>query len=119
MRRSRLLDKGSSVMLIYPEVVVVNDRGTPLKVPSETPVEIYVSTMEDRSSTAELSGQLTARVIRCQTRSAPAGSWARVVYDNEEWDIAIPPRFSPGVSKATQHVEFTIRSRNQVNEVLD
>lgn len=103
-------------MLIYPEIVVINDRGIPLKVASDTPVTIYVSTMEDRSSNAELPGQVTAKVIRCQTRWAPLGSWARVVYNDEEWDVAIPPRFTPGVSKATQHVEFTLRSRNRLDE---
>lgn len=103
-------------MLVYPVITVINDRGTPVEVISDTPIRILVTTKEDRSSDAELPGQVSARVLRCHTRSAPVSSWGRVVYDGEEWDIAIPPRFSAGMSKSTQHVEFTIRSRNKLNE---
>lgn len=114
MLRSRLLDRGRITVLVYPEIVVINDRGVPLKMASDTPVEVRCTSMEDRSSNAELPGQVTAKVIRFQARSAPLGAWARVVFNGEEWDVAIPPRFSPGVSRTTEHVEFTLRSRNKV-----
>lgn len=117
MLRSRLYDRGRVTMLVYPIVTVTNRRGNKVEIISETPVEIKVTIKEDRSSDAELPGQVSARVLLCQTREAPAGSWGRVEYDGEEWDFAIPPYRSPGMSKSTQHVEFTLRSRNKIKTV--
>lgn len=105
-------------MLIYPEVRVIDSRGNHITVPADTPVKIRVTTAEDRSSDAELPGQVSVKVVRVLTRSAPVGSWARVVYNGEEWDLATPPRWVKGVSKATTHVEFNLRSRNQAGAGL-
>lgn len=116
MRRSRLLDRGRSLMLIYPEVTVINARGDRIRVPAETPVEVWVTTSSQRQGDAELAGQVSIKSMRCITRSAPVGSWARIVFLGEEWDLATPPRFTPGLSRATQHVEFIIRSRNRLDE---
>lgn len=116
MRRSVLLDRGRSTVLIYPEVIVINARGDQVKIPSETPVEVQVTTSAQRQGDGELAGQVSIKTIRCIARSAPVGSWARVVFQGEEWDLAAPPRFTPGVSRATQHVEFIIRSRNRLDE---
>lgn len=116
MRRSVLLDRGRSRMLIYPEVLVINARGDRVRIPSETPVEIWVTTSAQRQGDGELAGQVSIKSIRCITRSAPVGSWARIVFEGEEWDLAAPPRFTPGLSRATQHVEFIIRSRNRLDE---
>lgn len=111
MRRSILLDRGSDVILVYPEVAMRDNRNNLVKIPSDTPVEVRATTSIDRSSTAELPGQIEVSVVRCVTRDAPVGAWARVVYDGKEWDLAAPPRFSPGRSKATRFVSFTLRSR--------
>lgn len=112
MPRSALLDRGREFVDIYPETIVVNSRGTPVKVPAKTPVRVRVTTTADRSQVAELSGQIDTQVIKCHARTAPLGSWARVVYNGEEYDLAEPPRFVEGVSRATRHVEFLIRSRS-------
>lgn len=111
MRRSRLLDAGSDVILVYPEVSMRDSRNNLVKVPSDTPVTVRATTSMDRSSIAELPGQVEISVIRCVTRDAPVGSWARVEYAGKEWDLAAPPRWSPGMSKATRYVSFTLRSR--------
>lgn len=115
-RRSVLLDRGRSMMLIYPEVVVTNSRGDNVRVPSEIPVEVWVTTSAQRQGDGELAGQVSIKSIRCITRSAPVASWARIVFEGEEWDLAVPPRFTPGLSRSTQHVEFVIRSRNRLDE---
>lgn len=112
MPRSALLDRGREYVDIYPEVTVVNDRGLPIKTPSKTPVRVRVTTTKDRSQIAELSGQIDTDIIKCFARTAPLGSWARIVMNGEEYDLAEPPRFAPGVSRASKHVEFTIRSRS-------
>lgn len=111
MRRSRLLDAGSDTIWVYPEVKMRDSRNNLVKVPSDTPVKLRATTSYDRSSIAELPGQIDVSVVRCVTRDAPLGSWARVVYNNREWDLASPPRFSPGMSKTTAYVSFTLRSR--------
>lgn len=99
-------------MWIYPEVDHVDGRGNKLKVPSNTPVKIRASVSTDRSSTAELPGQVTSVAKKVITREAPIGAWAKVVYDGWEWDVAAPPSFVKGPSKATSHVSFQLRSRN-------
>lgn len=114
MGRSRLLDAGRETMLIYPEVLTHNARGDEVRVPSDVPVEIRVTTSAQRQGDAELPGQVSIKAMRCITRDAPVGSWARIVFRGEEWDLAAPPRFTPGVSRNTQHVEFVIRSRNRL-----
>ena len=114
--RSRLLDKGREKMLIYPEVEVINNRGDLIRVPAAIPEEIYVTVSTQRQGDAEIPGQVSIKSLRCITRKAPVGSWARIVFRDEEWDLATPPHFSAGLSKATQHVEFIIRSRNKLNE---
>ena len=112
--KSKLLDRGSSLIYIYPEVEVVNTRGEHVRVPAETPVAVRVSMSRDRNATAELPGQVDVKIIRCVARDAPIGAWVRVVYAGEEWDVAAPPHFSDGTSKNTRNVTFTIRSRNSI-----
>lgn len=112
MRTSVLLDRGQGELEIYPEVLVTNRRGDPIKVPSETPVKVRVSMARDRNAAAELPGQVDVKIIKCMARTAPVGTWARIVYNGEEWDLAAPPHYGVGVSKQTRSVSFTIRSRN-------
>jgi len=117
MRRSLLLDKGREKMLIYPEVVVINSRGDEVRVPAEIPVEVWVTSSAQRQGDAEIPGQVSVKSMRCITRDAPVGSWARITFRGEDWDLAVPPRFTVGLSKATSHVEFIIRSRNRLDEI--
>lgn len=116
MGRSRLLDAGRETMLIYPEIVTTNARGDEVRVPDTVPVEIRVTTSAQRQGDAEIPGQVSIKMMRCITRSAPVGSWARIVFRGEDWDLASPPRFTPGVSRNTKHVEFIIRSRNKLQD---
>lgn len=116
MARSRLLDAGTEIILVYPSEYATNARGDVLQRPSETPVRVRATTSAQRQGDAELPGQVSMKTIRCIARSAPVGSWARVEYQGEEWDLVGPPRFTPGVSRATTHCEFIIRSRNKLDE---
>lgn len=116
MARSLLLDAGKETMLIYPEVLTHNARGDEVRVPADEPVEIRVTTSAQRQGDAEIPGQVSIKAMRCIARDAPVGSWARIVFRGEEWDLAAPPRFTPGLSRATRHVEFVIRSRNRLED---
>lgn len=112
MRTSALLDRGRAILHVYPEVTVINKRGDHIKVPSDKPVEVRVSMTHDTNQAAELPGQVDVKIIKCLARAAPVGTWARIVYQDEEWDLAAPPHRSVGVSKNTAAVSFIIRSRN-------
>ena len=114
MVRSRLLDRGRESMIVYLEETVTDSLGNTLKRPSGEGLTIKVTSSEDRSSDAELPGQVSNKVVRIMARQVPVGSWSRVVYNGEEWDLASPPRFTPGVTKRLAHIEFTIRSRNRL-----
>lgn len=118
MRRSFLLDRGLTLILVYPEITVVNARGDRVKIPSETPVEVWCTTSAQRQGDGELAGQVSLKTMRCIARQAPVGSWARILHAGEEWDLLAPPRFAPGLSRATAHVEFIIRSRNRLGEPI-
>lgn len=112
MVRSRLLDRGSEWMDIYPEEIVINKRGAKVRQPSKTPVRVRVTTAVDQSQTADVQGQLDIGIMRVIARNAPVGPWARVVLNGVEYDVTAPPRHSPGVSRASKHTEFVIRDRS-------
>lgn len=114
MVKSRLLDKGSETLTVYLEETVTDSMGNRVKRPSGTGLTIRVTSSEDRSSDAELPGQVSNKVIRIMARQVPIGSWSRVVFDGEEWDLASPPRFTKGATKRLRHIEFTIKSRNRL-----
>lgn len=112
MKTSVLLDRGRAVLDVYPEVTVVNKRGDHIKVPSDVPVKVRVSMSRDQNQAAELPGQVDVKIIRCLAREAPVGTWSRVVYEGEEWDLAAPPYRGIGVTKQTSSISFILRSRN-------
>lgn len=114
MVRSRLLDKGRETLIVYLEETVTDSLGNPVKRPSGVGVTLRVTSSEDRSSDAELPGQVSNKVMRIMARQVPIGSWSRVVFNGEEWDLASPPRFTTGATKRLKHIEFTIRSRNRL-----
>ena len=110
--KSLLLDRGQAILEIYPEVTMTNSRGDLVKMPGLVPIKVRASISRDRNASAELPGQVDIKIMRVLARTAPTGAWSRIVYDGEEWDLASPPHFGVGVSRATRSVSFTIRSRN-------
>jgi len=111
MPRVRLLDKAREEMFVYPEVEMRDDYNNVVVVPSNEPVRIMATVQADQSSIAELAGQITVEILKCTTRDAPVGSWSRVKYNGQFYDVAVPPRHSPGATDSTRHVSFSIRSR--------
>lgn len=99
-------------MEIYGEELYTDSRGNTKLLPTKDPVSFRVTASEDRGSDAELPGQISSEVLRIIARDAPAGSWSRIYFRNEDWDIAAPPIFSRGLTSAGNHVQFSIRSRN-------
>lgn len=115
MARSRLLDRGNEYMQVYPDVEYINNRGERLKAPSDTPITLRVTVAYDRPHDAQTAGQVQVKQYKIFCRQAPFGTWARIVFRGEEWDLADPPTNSEGLSATTRHVEFTIRSRGFTN----
>lgn len=114
MIHSIILDRGRETLVIYPEKKVVNGRREPLITwDPDNPKTIKVTAVTDRQSDAEVVGQLSVKVLRIMTREALPGSWNRVEFRGEWWDFARPPTQAFGPSRATDHWEFTIRSRNE------
>jgi hypothetical protein len=112
--KSQLLDRGQGILTIYPQITVTNSRGDKMNVPSDVGYKLRVSMSRDRNASAELAGQVDVKMIRCLARSVPNGTWARVEYEGEEWDLVAPPHHGVGASKATRSVSFVIRSRNEL-----
>lgn len=115
MSRSRLIDRGTEKLTLYPDKTVANSKGTELRVPDyDSGVDIRVTVTTGRQSDASLeNGQVSVMVLNVLCRNAPVGSWCAADFRGLRWDIAEPPVDSRA-TRATKHIEFTIRSRNQV-----
>jgi hypothetical protein len=117
--RSRLVTQGQETIDIYPEVKVENNRGEVYKTPSQFPVTVRCTVAEERQSSAELAGQVDVKIVRIICRNvAGTGAQSRVVFRGEEWDLAEPPHFSTGASRAMRHMELLLRSRNKLGDTV-
>lgn len=114
---STLLDRGRELILVWPQVEVTTPRGDTKKIPSDTPVPIRCTTSEDRSQIADLPGQIDVHILRVVARRIPVAedgtppTWARIMYQGQEYDMSEPPRKAMGPSRAIEHWEFKLRSR--------
>lgn len=120
---SKLLDRGREIILVWPQVEITTSRGDMKKVPADEPVTIRVTTTEERSQIADLPGQIDVVIVRVIARTLPTApdgtpsTFARIMYQGQEYDMAEPPRRSFGVSRATDHWEFKLRSRSNLSPI--
>lgn len=115
MARSRLIDRGNESIRFYLTEVQVDRQGNEVIVPSDRFIDRRATVAEERQSDAELPGQVSNKVVRIVVRDAPdLDSWAAIHFRGEPWDLAAPPHFSNGVSRAVRHVELILRSRNKM-----
>lgn len=115
MARSRLIDRGNEIVTITPAVTREDADGNEVRVPGPASYTRRATVAEDRQADAELPGQVSNKVVRLTVRDAPGlDSWAEVWFRGEQWDLASPPHFSNGASRAVKHVEIMIRSRNRI-----
>lgn len=113
---STLLDRGRQTLVVWPAVRVTTGRGysTEWAQDLDNPIRMRVTTAGDRSQIADLHGQVDVEVMKVKTRTYPGrvgGTWSRVELDGVEYDLAEPPRYTKGASKAMSHWSFTLRSR--------
>lgn len=117
---STLLDRGREIILVWPQVEIITPRGDKKKVPATEPVTLRCTTSEDRSQIADLPGQIDIHIVRVITRKLPTApdgtpaTFSRIMYQGQEYDMAEPPRRSFGMSRATDHWEFKLRSRSNL-----
>lgn len=112
--RSTIRDRGPEPLVLYPEVLVTDSRNSQRKEPDfNSPFPVKVSCSTDRQTTAQIDGQVDSKLLKVIAPfNTPVGSWARAKFRGEWWDIRVPPVIS-NFTKATRHVEFQLRSRNQ------
>lgn len=115
---SVILDKGNEKMIIYKDKEVRDADGMLVVYPDyDNPVEIRVTSSEERGSIAELQGQVHIPQVRFITRFAEIGSYAVAEYAGDKWNLSVPPRATKGLrngfAQRGQHIQFTLRSRNQ------
>ncbi|WP_029090107.1 hypothetical protein [Brevibacterium album] len=112
---SRLIDRGNEIVRCYPTVTRTDVDGNEVAVPADTPYKRRATVAEDRQADAELTGQVSNKVVRLAVRNLPhADSWSGFEFRGELWDLAQPPHWSDGVSRAIRHVELVLRSRNSI-----
>lgn len=115
MARSRLMDRGNEIVSITPSVIEIDADGNKIRFPGPDTYTRQATVAGDRQADAELSGQVSNKVVRLVVRDAPdLDSYAEIWFRDEQWDLAGPPHFSNGASRAIQHVEIDLRSRNEM-----
>ncbi|MCU1675339.1 MAG: hypothetical protein JWM93_97 [Frankiales bacterium] len=105
-----LLDAGRDVVTVYVEEASTDAYGTPVRVPSATGVDVIGRVQPVSVSETESTGQAVATVYRFIARDMPGGAFARVVWDDREWDLLGEPQRHNG-SDATRHVTILLKSR--------
>lgn len=120
MARTTIRDKGREPMVLYPEIIQTGSRGNARKEPDFAhPFFVNVNCSTDRQTTAQIAGQVDSKLLKVIAPwGTPVGSWARVRFRGEWWDIRVPPVISD-FTKATRHIEFQLRSRNEVVKAGD
>lgn len=116
MPRTKLLDRGEEIMTVFQEVVFEDSRGNLTRRPGKEQADVRVSVSKERMTASDLIGQVSINYVRITARKLPGWDFSRVFFRGEEWDITTPPHVSSGVSKASRHWEFTIRSRNRLDD---
>lgn len=115
--RSRLLDKGQEEAEFFPSVTVVNRRGERTSQPSAEGIKRRVTVSGDEQAIAELAGDVSILAVKLLCREVPgADHRMRVKFRGQMFDLAMPPHFSSGASRATRHMAVVLRGRNEVGE---
>lgn len=118
-----LLARGREIIYIYPETQAFNKRGDLKMIPADEPVRVRCTTSMDRSQMADLPGQIDVHIRKVIAQRIPLGpdgrpaTWSRIVYNGQEYDLGAPPSFNRGVTRATDHWSFTIRSRSNLAQI--
>lgn len=97
----------------YPWKKVTSRRGdTEMRPDLDSPITVRCSSSADRSSRAELPGQLGVDVIqvRVQPNIPGVNLWAMAKFNGSYWDIVAPPSIRNGKA-GVAHMTILLRRR--------
>lgn len=107
-----LLDRGTTVLDIYPEVTSTDDLGNTIVGPAEEPIRVRLAMQPVTAEELSALGQDLFTTYRVIGRTAPLGAWVRVrrVSDGTWWDVVGRPR-QYTMSRRTAHVDAILSER--------
>ena len=99
--------------IIYGSEEATDKRGNRVRMATDRVVhKVRVAPQPERSSKAEVPGQMTVDVVSLRTRADLSGvdMWSRVFYRGRWYDLAAPPAYHRG-TRPTRHWTITCRFR--------
>jgi len=106
---SRLIDSGPDRVEFYPEIETTDEYGTPIRVPSDVPVEFTVHVQRSTAEEAEALGQQALSTWRFSTsRDLPPGPWAGLTVNGRPAEVVGEPQ-PQGRSPRTRHTLVRLR----------
>jgi hypothetical protein len=113
-----LLDSGPDEVTVYPDVnaqtdeanVETDEYGNEIVVPESSGVTVRGRWQPSTAAESADLGQQTSTVYRFISRDFPAGPYARVEFDDAEWDVIAEPKRHRG-SSTTRHVTTFLKER--------
>ncbi len=102
-----LLDRRDEKLEVFVEVEKVTGRGNTIRVPADTPVNVFGMVHPVSTDEATALGQSVDTVRSFTGRSFPGGPWASVRYDGRDWEVhGEPVPYRRG--RSTRHVAVTL-----------
>lgn len=98
---------------VYPTKYVTDTRGNRTGIPDlDSPISVRAAFIPQRSSRAEVPGQMQINVVRMIVTHELAGVdlWSRVEWDGKQWDVVQPPAHHHG-TRHVRHWSLDIRER--------
>lgn len=106
-----LLDSGPDEVTVYPDTKITeDDYGNRIVGPESSGVKVRGRWQPSTAEESADLGQQTSTVYRFISRDFPAGPYARVEYDGDEWDVIAEPKRHRG-SSTTRHVTTFLKER--------
>lgn len=100
-------------LVLYPQKLIVDRRGNEQFVADlENPIRTTAAESAQRSSRAEVPGQVEVNVVRLLVEANLEGVtlWSEVEWRGSTWDIAAPPAYRHG-TRHVRHWSIDIRER--------
>jgi hypothetical protein len=98
--------------IVYPEKVELDARGHKVRRPDlSAGIPVTAAFVPQRSSRAEVPGQVEVNVVRMIVRSdIDVSLWSRVSWRGSEWDVVAPPTYHHG-TRRTRHYSIDLKER--------
>lgn len=104
--------KRGQPVTLWPTVRTVDGRGNEVMAPDyDSPIHTRAAVIPQRSSRAEVPGQVVVDVYRLilPPKLEGIGLWSTVEWRGIRWDVAAPPAYRHG-TRGTRHLSMDIRA---------